>query len=387
MNKIHDIIIIGGGVSGLFAGYLLKKSGNTSFAILEKTKQAGRKLCVSGGGYGNLTNKFLSAQNYISNDNEFVGHALKSFSFKSAMALFKELKLELEEREFGQIFSLQLARDFRDKLANELPIITDCEVSAIRHDNMFRIDTSRGNFLAKKILIATGSPAYPQLEASAIGLSLAKSFKLGSYPFSPALTPFLLPESSKLRELSGISLDVGIKVLGKKLIRPLLFTHTGISGPAVLLLSCYHNGDNVEIDFLPSEDIIKLCHEAANGKLLLKNLLSRYLPNRLVDTLLPPELANKKVAELSKKHRVEIANSIHKYLISDYKLAPFAKAEAAKGGIATKDINPRTMESYKQENLYVSGEVLDVLGQLGGYNIHFALASAYVAVQAVLEKK
>ncbi len=380
-NDIFDLLILGGGTAGLFAGYLLKNKGFSNFYIVEGNREPGKKLTVAGGGYGNLTNKYISHENYVGQDIEFTKHALKKFPFKKALDLFDALEIPLEERDFGQIFSLIKASEIRDDLACGLPIFYNCDIISASYNNgVFTVETSRGALKAKKILLATGSSAYPQINGTDIGLKIGEDLGLESIPFEPALTPFTLPRNSVLYNLAGISVDVGIEINKKKLIRPMLFTHTGISGPAILLLSCYYSKEYknpFKLNFLPSTNIIDLCHAPENGKLLVKNLLCRYLPDRLAFALIPQELQNKKVAELSKAQRIILENSINKHELSNIELAPLIKAEAAKNGILTKNLDAKTMQALHNKNLYVVGEVMDITGHLGGYNIHWALASTY----------
>ncbi len=384
MPNTIETLILGAGTAGLYAGYLLKKSGINSVKLLEINNEPGRKLCVAGGGYGNLTNTQISHENYIGADNTYVKYALKKFSYKKALDLFYSLDIPLEERDFGQIFSLIPATRIRDRLAENLDIDYNCEILNIRYkDSEFIVKTSRGIYTAKKVILATGSSAYPQINASSIGLDLAYGLGLTSDNFVPALTPFTLPRNSRLQNLAGICLNVGIELAGKKMIRPLLFTHSGVSGPAILLLSCYHTKQKMKVDFMPQNNIKDLCHNPENGKLLLKNLVMRHLPDRLAYSLIPLGLEKKKVAELSKKERLELETNIHNYSLDDAELASLVKAEAAKNGIHTSQLDPQTMQALNNPNLYIVGEVMDITGQLGGYNIHWALASAYCAVNSI----
>ncbi len=385
---MYDVIILGAGASGLYAGLLLEQANIKNYLLLEGNRKAGTKLSVSGGGKGNLTNKFISTENYIGKEPQFTEYALKKFTYKKALELFKNLDIPLEERDFGQIFSTISAREIRNDIAYSLPIEHECEILKVKdstNKEFFIISTNKGEYKAKKIIIATGSTAYPQLGASNIGLKIAKDYGLEYKNFEPALTPFILEKSSPLLGLSGISVDVGIQLNNKKLIRPLLFTHTGFSGPAILLLSCYYESQEMQINFLPNESIKALCHDVNHGKLLLKNLLFRYMPDRLALALIPAELHNKKVAELSKKERESLEKSIHFHVLDNFTLDGLEKAEACKNGILTKEVDNTKMQAHKRKNMYIIGEVLDVLGQLGGYNLHFAFASAHCAVNAILE--
>ncbi len=388
MHNINELLILGGGTAGLYAGYLLKNADYTSFKILEKNRVEGRKLCIAGGGYGNLTNTQISTKNYVGQDPTFAKYALNKFPSKKALALFNDLEIPLEERDFGQIFSTVKATEFRDKLARNLPLVNNCDIISVSYNNnTFSVQTSKGQFLSKKLIIATGSSAYPQINASEIGLEIAQRMGLQVLEFSPVLTPFMLPHTSPLSKLAGICLDVGIEIHKQKIIRPMLFTHTGVSGPAILLLSCYYPDQPVIIDFLPNENIKELCHAPSNGKLLVKNLLCRLLPDRLAYALTPWNLQDKKVAELSKSERTILENAIHFHELDNVDPASLVKAEAARNGILTHGLNEKTYQAKNNPHLYAVGEVIDITGQLGGYNIHFALASAFCAVQSILDNQ
>jgi predicted Rossmann fold flavoprotein len=186
--------------------------------------------------------------------------------------------------------------------------------------------------------------------------------------------------------LQGISLNVRLQIKGKGFAaeEPLLFTHKGISGPSVFQVSCFwEKGDVVTINYLPSEAVISDMHEPSNGKLTVKHLFMRFLPERLVEAVIPDHLSDRKVAELGKKDRKTIAACIHSYPVCPEGTEGFSKAEATLGGVSTDEINPETMESLLQKGLFFSGEVMDITGKLGGYNIHWAFASGYIAGRSV----
>jgi flavoprotein, HI0933 family len=236
------------------------------------------------------------------------------------------------------------------------------------------------------LLVATGGLAWPQIGATNLGYVIAKQFGHKVLPLNPALTGFILTPDSPLMNLQGISLDVQLKIKGKNTVieEPLLFTHKGISGPAALQLSCFwEKGDVITINFLPVGDIISLMHEPQNGRSFVGKLLTRFLPERLVAAIIPHNISERKVAELGKKDRKIISDWVHSFPVEPDSVEGFSKAEATMGGVSTNEINHKNMESLLQKGLFFSGEVMDITGKLGGYNIHWAFASGFVAGQNI----
>jgi predicted Rossmann fold flavoprotein len=261
--------------------------------------------------------------------------------------------------------------------------LMETKVTEIKHvNNLFFVTCGEQRFEATKLLTATGGLASPQVGATAFGYTIAKQFGHTVIPIKPALAGFILHHTSRIRNLQGISLNVQLQITGKNRIieEPLLFTHKGISGPASLQASCFwEEGDTILINFLPADDVISLMHNPENGKIHVKNLINNFLPERLANALIPEHLSGRKVAELSREDRKIIAECIHQYPVIPIGVEKFTKAEATLGGVSTREINPKTMESLLVEGLYFSGEVIDITGKLGGYNIHWAFASGFVA--------
>ena len=252
-------------------------------------------------------------------------------------------------------------------------------------EKQYHVFLKNSHIFAKNLVIATGSTAYPQIGASDFGLRLAKKWGHDVYDFSPVLVPFILGGRNEegLLGLEGISISVRISVLQRETnykdpcdIRSMLFTHRGLSGPAALVASCFwEEGRKIILDFLPHYSLQDAMHNPENGKKNVKNLLLPLLPDRLVYRLIPEDLQKRKVAEVSKKDRQRLIESIHAYACLPEKTDGLKKAEAARGGVSVKNLK-NTLESKIHKGLYFCGEVVDVTGLLGGYNIHFALACA-----------
>ncbi|MDR1525922.1 MAG: NAD(P)/FAD-dependent oxidoreductase [Tannerella sp.] len=386
---MYDVIIIGAGASGLMAAIEAAKRGRRTL-IIDHAKRVGRKLLVSGGGKCNVTNTHISASDYFGADNSFCRYALKQFTTDSILRLLYQAGIETEERDHGRIFCKKGADEIVSYLlhASEsggVHFSLNTEVPEVSHTTHFRVKCESGAlYESQRLLVATGGLAWPQIGATNFGYRIARQFGHKVTPLKPALTGFILPQDSPLLNQQGISLDVQIQIKGKSAVieEPLLFTHKGMSGPSVLQVSCFwEKGDTVTINFLPSEDVISQMHEPGNGKLFVKNLFMHYIPERLVRAIIPDHLSGRKVAELGKKDRNAIAGYIHSFPVCPDSVEGFSKAEATLGGVCTGEINPESMESLLLEGLFFSGEVIDVTGRLGGYNIHWAFASGHIAGQ------
>lgn len=395
MPKINtDLLIIGGGVAGLFTAFCCQDK--ISVTLLDSQDALGKKWRLAGGAMGNMTNRTISPDHYVSHNpkqaKKLLQSLFKNWQTEHTLAFMQKMGMDFEEREYGQIFCTAPVKNLIETLIQNLTatniLLSQKIQSFFYHEEngkkVYTIKTQSHEITCKKLLVATGSPACPQIGASDFALRLARKWGHSVFPFRPALVPLLLPEHSPLIGLEGINLPVRMNVLtenGQEKkdpcgIRPLLFTHTSISGPASLVISCFwQEGETLCIDFLPSDNLLGKMHDTANGKKLVKNLVLPLLPDRLAYALLPQALQNKKTAELSKKEREEIIRAVHHFQFIPQNTDTFKKAEACLGGIALDEIS-LNLESTLHKNLFFAGECLDITGLLGGYNIHFALACA-----------
>ena len=388
--KLYDTIILGAGAAGLMAAISAAKRGR-KVLIIDHAKKAGIKLLVSGGGKCNITNLSISHADYFGADNTFCRHALRRYTTNSTLDILDKADIMTEERDFGRIFCKNSAGEIVSHLIDTAQrsgarLALNIIISEVSYTTRFCVRCGERQYESESLLVATGGLAWPQIGATNLGYSIAKQFGHKVLPLKPALTSFILPQDSPLMNLQGISLNAQLRIKGKNatIEEPLLFTHKGISGPAVLQISCiWEKDDMVIINLLPSEDIIRHMHEPCNGRLSVGKLLTQFLPERLVKATLPDNLYTRKVAELGKKDRNTIAECIHAYPIIPANVEGFAKAEATLGGVSTKEINPKSMESLLQKGLFFSGEVIDITGKLGGYNIHWAFASGHLAGQHI----
>ncbi len=405
--KNFDLIIAGAGASGLMAARCAGRRGLKTL-LLEQGERPGRKILISGGGRCNVTNKHVGPENYLGGNSKFCLSALKRFTPEMMLAMLREAGIALEEREHGQMFCRNSAGEVLDWLLAEcesagceLVCAAAAETPEVTPQGGFILRVPGQAFYARALIIATGGPSFPQCGASSTGMSWAKALGHSVIPPSPALVPLAMPENWVLRGLEGVSAVVEASLVpeengkgkrGEKITSftlPLLFTHTGASGPAILQISSYWSkGRALRLNFLPGRNLAELLSEAAGekgkGAGLTRNFLSRLLPERLALALLPPELAGRKLAELSRRDMTVLAEAVQGHTVIPSGNEGMRKAEASRGGVKVDEVSSSTLESRLVKNLHFCGEVLDVCGQLGGYNLHWAWASGFATGNAAL---
>lgn len=379
MSRYSDILIVGGGAAGLMCAAHLKKE----FLILEKMGRAAGKLTISGGGRCNFTNESVFSSNYVAKE-EFVSPIIERFSSQNMISLAKNWKIPFEVCKQRQLFCKHSSKEIMAPLLERTKgriVLNTSVLSAKFEDGMFVVDTNRGEYRCANLIVASGGLSYPLLGASDIGYEIANGFGHSIVTPKPALVGLTVqPSEFWFRELSGISVDVIVRVGGKSFADSLLFAHKGISGPVVLNASLYWERGTINIDFLPNFEIGALL----KGEKQVSTLLP--LPKRFTKAFLSTiGVADKPAKMITKEEMLRLLR------LKNYEFAPagtfgFSKAEITKGGIATDDVEPNTMESRLQKGLYFIGEALDVNGELGGYNFHFAFASAVVCAEALNSK-
>ena len=387
MNN-HDVIILGAGASGLWCALTAARRGR-NVLVIDHARKAGRKILIAGGGKCNFTNIDLSAANYHCRNKHFTKSALARFTPWHMVEYLSTHGIPWEEREHSQLFCTRSAEDITDAM------YTDCtennvqfafreEITSVTKNNDdFLITTPTGTYTAPSVVIALGGSAWPQVGATDLGYRLARKFGHKIIPTYPALVPLMMPSNWRLNNLSGIALPVTIKCNNKQFTENMLFTHKGISGPVVLQISAHwKKDDEIVIDLLPSNDIDDLL-DKAGSKPLLKTVLNRHLPERLATALIPNALGEKQIAQLSKKDLHTLRNAVHAFSVIPTGTEGMKKAEATGGGVDTDTVSSKTMESKLCKGLYFTGEVLDVVGDLGGFNLHWAWASGNAAGEFV----
>ena len=370
--KIYDVIILGGGASGLMCGTHLSK--DLDIAIVEVNEKVAKKLKISGGGKCNITNVHVSERNF-DGDEELVEYALSVFSRDDLLAFLRANGVEPVIRKDRYYFCKDSAGEIINVLKNRskhCKTLLNHEILNLeKKENIFELQTSKGVLKAKKVVVATGGKSFKTLGASDIGLKIAKDFGLKVKEFTPALVGMTLqPEQFWMKELSGLSCYVHIKVDDKILKEDLLFAHKGISGPSVLSTSLYWKKGNISIDFLPNQNILELIN---SSKKQVSSLIS--LPKRLSKAILSAIDVKDIECKKLKKEDIENLKKIHSYEFAPAGNFGFTKAEVCRGGVLSSELNRYTLESLDVQGLYFIGEVVDVTGELGGYNFQWAFSS------------
>ncbi|MDQ7083960.1 MAG: aminoacetone oxidase family FAD-binding enzyme [Sulfurovum sp.] len=377
----HPIIIIGGGASALMLASLLPKQ---SVLVLESNDKLGAKILISGGGKCNISNSDMGTQ-YFLGDKSFVTPALKSFDEVALLHWLQRQGLEPVLRKQTQYFCKNSAKELVDVLirnAKKQKIILNEMVTEVRkREGIFYVKTSKKTYISSKVIVASGGLSFSILGASAIGYEIAQSFGHHIIPTAPALVGFTIQKPEFFfKTLSGASTQVLISVGDTVCKGALLFTHKGLSGPAVLDASLYWTKGKISIDFLPSFD----WQTITQSKKQISSLLP--LPKRVSKAfLLQLQLEDKPYARLTPAE-VKTLQTLSHYTMAPAGTFGYSKAEVTKGGVDTTEIDNKSMMSHKEEGLYFLGEVLDVTGQLGGYNFQWAFSSAYSCAKYLKEK-
>jgi predicted Rossmann fold flavoprotein len=379
--KIYDVLILGAGASGLMCAAHLDKK--LSVAIVDGNEKVCKKLKISGGGKCNITNVEVSEVNF-DGDEELVEYALSVFSKEDLLSFLEQNGIEPEIRKERYYFCQESSDEIIDVLKEKTrhcQMLLNTEILSLKKvDEIFELETSKGILKSKKVVVATGGKSYKSIGASEIGLEIAKSFGIKVKEFTPALVGMTLQkEQFWMKELSGLSCYVNITVADKILKEEMLFAHKGISGPAVLSASLYWQKGNMSVDFLPESNIVKLVE--GNKKLVSSAIpLPRRLSKELLKALDVEDVECKKLS----KESLEKLKKIHSYEFAPAGNFGFTKAEASRGGVLASELNRYTLESLDVKNLYFIGEVIDVTGELGGYNFQWAFSSGVVCAKSTV---
>jgi predicted Rossmann fold flavoprotein len=379
-----DVIIVGAGASGLMCAIEAGKRAR-SVLVLDHSREAASKILVSGGGQCNFSNRIMGPENYISQN------ALSRFTPSDFLSIVESHGIRYHEREAGRFFCDGTSRQIVDMLRSEcdraaVRLQLNCTISGINKTDGFRVSTDKGIFDSESLVIATGGLSYPNLGASNFGYSVAKQFGLKITKLNPALTPlrFSLEDAGVFGALAGISIASTVSYGGVNFQGNLLFTHNGISGPAILQISSYWDRKgSLTVDLLPELDILAVFLEKRHSKILLSTILDQFLPRRFVRLWCDLYGASRPINQYSNNEIDSIARSLHEWQLCADRTEGFNKAEVTLGGVDTDELSSRTMGSRKVPGLYFLGEVIDVTGHLGGYNLHWAWASGHAGGQFV----
>lgn len=391
MNDHYDAIILGAGAAGMMCAAQAGQRGRRVL-LIERAEQAGKKILISGGGRCNFTNIHTAPDRYLSANPHFARSALSRYTPQDFIALVDRYGIAWHEKTLGQLFCDGSARQIVEMLLAEcreggVELVCGQSVQEVAHaDGLFRIAIAGRAVSAPAFVIATGGPSIPKMGASGFAYDLARRFGLKVVEPRPALVPLTLGgEDVLFRDLSGVASEV-IARTGKMSFREAaLFTHRGLSGPAILQISSYwRHGEAVGIDFLPSRESGWLvATKRTKPRATLRSLLRDALPDRLADTLAERLGVEGDLANIPDRVLAQAEAKLGDWHFHPNGTEGFAKAEVTTGGISTAELSSKTMEAKRLPGLYAIGEAVDVTGWLGGYNFQWAWASGWAAGHAL----
>ena len=387
-----DVLIIGASASGLMCAIEAAKRGR-KVIVLDHVNKPGKKILMSGGGRCNFTNYHVSAENYISHNPHFCKSALSRYTQWDFIALVNQYHIPFHERSHGQLFCNDSAKDILNMLLREcekysVTIRLKTEISSLAklHNNGFQIKTDAKKYTCESLVVATGGLSIPKMCATPLGYKIAVQFGIKVWPTVAGLVAFTLQPEDKERfsPLSGIAIESVVSNQRISFRENILYTHRGLSGPAILQISSYWQpGESISINLLPDMNLAETLKQAQqqHPQQQLKNCLTHYLPKRVIDALIEESLSDKALQTLSHKQFESIAEQLQNWKIKPNATLGYRTAEVTLGGVDCDALSSKSMESRTVPGLYFIGEVIDVTGWLGGYNFQWAWSSGWCAGQ------
>ncbi|WP_114767517.1 NAD(P)/FAD-dependent oxidoreductase [Vibrio rhodolitus] len=393
MSEKFDVVIIGAGAAGLMCAAEAGKRGR-KVLVLDHAKKPGRKILISGGGRCNFTNYDVSANNYLCRNPHFVKSALSQYTNWDFISMVSKYGIEFEERDHGQLFCLDSAKQIVSMLLDEcqnakVQLRYQQDIHQIEQTEQgFSLHTNTNQIECQSLVVATGGLSMPKLGATPFGYKIAEQFGLPVVPTTAGLVPFTLHKQDKedFEMLSGIAIPAEITAQdGTVFKEALLFTHRGLSGPAVLQISSFWKaGQQVTINLVPEADVDQLltASREKHPNQSLKNTLAKVLPKRLVEVMIErKELEDKPLKQFNEKQLKQVTEYLENWQIAPNGTEGYRTAEVTLGGVDTDHLSSKSMECKQVKGLFFIGEVMDVTGWLGGYNFQWCWSSGFVAGQ------
>ncbi len=387
-----DVIILGAGAAGLMCALRAGQRGK-KVIVLDHAAETGSKILISGGGRCNFTNRVMAADRYISNNPHFCRSALAAYTQNDFVTLVEKHKIPYREKTLGQLFCETSAKDILAMLLSEceaahVDIRLSHNILSAGKSDIFHVLTDKDTFEAPALVLATGGLSIPKMGASDFTHRTAKHFGLPLTEMRPALVPLTFKGDmlAFFSSLSGLSLDVSVCCDKRAFHESLIFTHKGLSGPAILQISSYwREGQTLSIDLLPDTDAenFLLERKKTRPKAGLKTILGEVLPQRLAQNLTEKYFPSAPISEIQNKELKNVAATLKSWKLAPTGTEGYEKAEATLGGVDTRALSSKTMEATEVRGLYIIGEALDVTGWLGGYNLQWAWSSGWAAGSAL----
>lgn len=387
LTRGFDALILGAGAAGLLCAAEAGKRGRR-VAVLELAGRAGKKILISGGGRCNFTNLHCRPENFLSANDHFAKSALARYTPSDFIALVEKHRIPYHEKTLGQLFCDRSAHDITNMLEAEcrdagVQIFLNVKTQEVLHASEFLVCTGSGDFRAPVLVVATGGLSIPKIGATSLGYDLARQFGLKIVTPRPALVPLVLSKQDQRHfcDLAGVSADVTVSTDHHSFREKMLFTHRGLSGPAILQISSYwEKGKPVCIDLAPDREVSSSIRSArirnpAAARAAFLGVLPQRFADRWLELFAPRAWTNRDLDAFER--------AVHAWTVSPVDTEGFEKAEVTAGGVDTDELSSKTMEAHKVRGLFFIGEVVDVTGHLGGFNFQWAWASGAAAGRAL----
>ncbi|QIV96549.1 hypothetical protein EDC55_11220 [Allofrancisella inopinata] len=392
-NSHYDVIIIGAGAAGLMCAIEAGKR-QRKVLVIDHANKVGKKILMSGGGRCNFTNYNVAPDRYLSDNQHFMKSALSRYTQWDFISLVSDYNIPYHEKTLGQLFCDNKAKDIVNMLLAEcdkynVKIKLETKINKIyKQQTCFNVITETLDYSCESLVIATGGLSIPTMGATGFGYKIAKQFGLKVNSQRAGLVPFIFSkeDQQKFAELKGISIFCNVSNDKASFDENILFTHKGLSGPAILQISSYWNtGEAININLSPKVSIQDFLVEKKQSglKSILKNTLTELLPKNFVTTFIDEEFLSKRICDLSNEEINLVVSKLHNWVIYPQTTEGYRTAEVTLGGINCDELSSKTLESKKVKNLYFIGEVVDITGWLGGYNFQWAWSSGWVTGQVV----
>ena len=386
--NVHDVIILGAGAAGLMCAGVAGQRGR-SVLLLEQARHPGEKIRISGGGRCNFTNLHTTPANFLSDNPRFCHSALSGYTQHDFIALVEKYGIAWHEKSRGQLFCDGSSRQIIDMLLEECrearaQLRLGVRISAVsKGEGGFAVVTDQGEFRARSVVVATGGPSIPKMGSSGFGYKVAEQFGLAIVPPRAALVPLTFDPAllARFKDLSGVSVDAVVSCGKARFDEALLFTHRGLSGPAILQISSYwREGDDIVVDMAPGSDVLAALKASrrTHPRQELATALG-FLPKRLAQIVADGNAGPERIADFSDKLLVKVAADVKQWRVRPSGTEGYRTAEVTLGGVDTSELSSKTFESRSVPGLYFIGEVIDVTGHLGGFNFQWAWSSGVAA--------
>lgn len=390
---VYDVLVLGAGAAGLMCARVAGSRGR-SVGVIEQARRPAEKIRISGGGRCNFTNLHTTPANFLSRNPHFCKSALSGFTQHDFIALVEKHRIAYHEKTRGQLFCDDSSQQIIDMLLDEcgaagVTLHLGTKISSIaKGEDGFRVLTDRGEMRGRSLVVATGGPSIPKMGSSGFGYKVAEQFGLKIVPPRAGLVPLTFDEAllARSKELAGVSVETVIACNGATFDEAMLFTHRGLSGPAILQISSYwRDGDAIQIDMAPGTDVFAALKEMRRDhpRQELTTGLTRLLPARLAQWIAEAGAGAARMADMSDRHLQAVAALVNGWEVTPRGTEGYRTAEVTIGGVDTAELSSKTFETRSVPGLFFIGEVIDVTGHLGGFNFQWAWSSGFAAGQSV----